>query len=122
MTPELEQQLQLALEVEAESLKKSLTTLKSSLMIESGGDEVDRMQGAQVRGRAAEEISAKTRQLGEVHAALRKFQVPMDMGDLDLPYGLCEACESPINPKRLIAIPWSRFCLICQNNEEKKRV
>ena len=29
-------------------------------------------------------------------------------------YGLCQNCENEINPKRLAAIPWARYCLDCQ--------
>jgi DnaK suppressor protein len=29
-------------------------------------------------------------------------------------YGQCQNCEKPINPKRLAAIPWARYCLDCQ--------
>src|SRR3954454_9428112 len=29
-------------------------------------------------------------------------------------YGECLNCENQINPKRLAAIPWARYCLDCQ--------
>src|SRR5215210_9455506 len=29
-------------------------------------------------------------------------------------YGICQNCEKEINPKRLDAIPWARYCLDCQ--------
>ena len=29
-------------------------------------------------------------------------------------YGICEGCGEPIPPKRLLAIPWARFCIACQ--------
>jgi DnaK suppressor protein len=32
----------------------------------------------------------------------------------DKEYGPCLNCEKDINPKRLAAIPWARFCLECQ--------
>jgi DnaK suppressor protein len=32
----------------------------------------------------------------------------------DNEYGLCQNCENEINPKRLAAIPWARYCLDCQ--------
>ncbi len=34
-------------------------------------------------------------------------------------YGLCQNCEKEINPKRLAAIPWARYCLDCQELLEK---
>ena len=35
-------------------------------------------------------------------------------------YGNCEVCEKPIPQKRLVAVPWARFCIKCQSEEEKK--
>jgi len=32
----------------------------------------------------------------------------------DEEYGACQNCETQINPKRLAAIPWARYCLNCQ--------
>ena len=32
----------------------------------------------------------------------------------DEEYGPCQNCENDINPKRLAAIPWARYCLNCQ--------
>jgi DnaK suppressor protein len=34
-------------------------------------------------------------------------------------YGLCQNCEKEVNPKRLAALPWARFCLDCQELQEK---
>jgi DnaK suppressor protein len=34
-------------------------------------------------------------------------------------YGLCQNCDKEINPKRLAAIPWARYCLECQEMVEK---
>ena len=34
-------------------------------------------------------------------------------------YGTCQNCEKEINPKRLAAIPWARYCLDCQELMEK---
>ena len=37
----------------------------------------------------------------------------------DEEYGPCLNCHNDINPKRLAAIPWARFCLNCQELLEK---
>src|SRR5689334_18818117 len=29
-------------------------------------------------------------------------------------YGICFACDEPIPPKRLNALPWARYCVSCQ--------
>ena len=34
-------------------------------------------------------------------------------------YGVCQNCEKDINPKRLNAVPWARYCLECQELVEQ---
>ena len=34
-------------------------------------------------------------------------------------YGNCQNCQTEIQPKRLAAIPWARYCLECQELLEK---
>ena len=34
-------------------------------------------------------------------------------------YGNCLNCEKPINPKRLAAVSWARYCLNCQELVEQ---
>ena len=34
-------------------------------------------------------------------------------------YGICQNCEKEVNPKRLAALPSVRFCLDCQELQEK---
>jgi DnaK suppressor protein len=41
----------------------------------------------------------------------------MRIGDDE--YGTCQNCEKDINPKRLEAIPWARYCIECQELLEK---
>lgn len=37
----------------------------------------------------------------------------------DEEYGICQNCQKEVNPKRLAAIPWARYCLDCQELQEK---
>src|SRR5688572_5535217 len=53
----------------------------------------------------------ESRQLTEIDEALLRID--------DEEYGNCLNCENPINPKRLQAIPWARFCLDCQELQEQ---
>jgi len=32
-------------------------------------------------------------------------------------YGICLACEEPVAPKRLLAVPWARYCIKCQDTD-----
>lgn len=53
----------------------------------------------------------ESRQLAEIDQALLRLD--------DDEYGNCQNCEKPINPKRLAAIPWAKFCLDCQELVEQ---
>ncbi|MFV0388520.1 MAG: TraR/DksA family transcriptional regulator [Pyrinomonadaceae bacterium] len=53
----------------------------------------------------------ESRQLLMIDEALER----LDDGE----YGLCQNCEKEINPKRLAAVPWARYCLSCQELLEK---
>ena len=33
-------------------------------------------------------------------------------------FGVCASCSDEMNPKRLEAVPWARFCLSCQEKQE----
>jgi DnaK suppressor protein len=35
-------------------------------------------------------------------------------------FGQCVLCEKEINPKRLEAVPWTRYCLDCQQTVERR--
>ncbi len=37
----------------------------------------------------------------------------------DEEYGACQNCEQEINAKRINAVPWARYCLSCQELQEK---
>ena len=47
-------------------------------------------------------------QLRLVEEALER----LDSGD----YGVCLACEEPVASKRLLAVPWARYCIKCQDS------
>jgi DnaK suppressor protein len=53
----------------------------------------------------------ESRQLLLINEALERIE--------DEEYGLCQNCEKEINPKRLDAIPWARYCLNCQELVEQ---
>src|SRR6266542_3405553 len=37
-------------------------------------------------------------------------------------YGVCLACDQPIPAKRLHAVPWTRYCVTCQEREVENEV
>jgi DnaK suppressor protein len=60
---------------------------------------------------AEQDVNARTanlrnQMLREIDHALERVA----KGD----YGVCESCGGEISPARLKAIPWARYCLVCQ--------
>jgi DnaK suppressor protein len=52
--------------------------------------------------------------LGRIDRALRKIDVEPDE------YGVCEACEEPIAPRRLDLMPYALRCAGCQARDEPR--
>ena len=57
-------------------------------------------------------VSTEQQLLNQIDDAIRR----VDEGA----YGVCETCEKPISQKRLLAVPYARFCIKCQAEQEKK--
>ena len=75
------------------------------------GDEADQA-GQSIEKELQFELSDNERtQLDQIEGALRK----MDKGT----YGLCEQCLKPIQKLRIKALPFARYCIICQNTAER---
>jgi DnaK suppressor protein len=55
---------------------------------------------------AAATANLRSRMLKEIDWALRRVAGGT--------YGVCEGCGEEIAPARLKAIPWARYCLVCQ--------
>jgi DnaK suppressor protein len=51
--------------------------------------------------------------LGSIDAALARIN--------DGTFGQCMVCEEEIGARRLEALPWTRYCISCQESAEKKR-
>lgn len=57
--------------------------------------------------------SSEQQILNKIDEALRKIE--------EGKFGVCEVCSKPISQKRLLAVPYAKFCIKCQSEEEKKR-
>jgi DnaK suppressor protein len=36
-------------------------------------------------------------------------------------FGICAGCEESIHPKRLAAVPWAPYCIVCQNGADREQ-
>jgi DnaK suppressor protein len=79
---------------------------REGLAIEASSDELDRVQHASARDDAMNSLERTSDRLREVGSALRRI----DVGT----FGICAGCEQIINPRRLAAVPWALFCVVCQ--------
>ncbi len=57
----------------------------------------------------------RSERLARIQAALRRLEADPD------DFGLCEACEEEIAPRRLEVMPWARFCVACQAKQDPER-
>jgi DnaK suppressor protein len=79
---------------------------REALAIETSPDDLDRIQHASERDYAMGNLERNSSRLREVQGALGR----MDAGT----FGICVSCEENINLKRLAAVPWTSFCIACQ--------
>src|ERR1017187_6295048 len=86
---------------------------REALAIETSPDELDRIQHASDRDMAIDNLERDSSQLAEVRSALRRVNAGA--------FGFCVGCEEKINPKRLAAVPWASFCIVCQEALEREK-
>jgi DnaK suppressor protein len=83
---------------------------REALVVDTSPDELERVQHAAVRELAISNLERESGRLRDVQAALRRIDAGM--------FGICLDCEEDINLKRLAAVPWTRFCIACQDAAE----
>ena len=76
------------------------------IAIESAPDELDNVQMAGDREMAITTLDRITLLLTDIRRALGRLG--------NGTYGVCQNCDQEINPKRLKAVPWTQYCLHCQ--------
>ena len=75
-------------------------------------DAMDDVISSEGRAAAFQESTIEMKTLSEVRDALRRI----DAGT----YGVCEDCGRPIEPARLEAVPWARYCRADQEKHDKQ--
>ena len=76
------------------------------LRIENNSDELDQVQSAMNREMAVFRLERNFDRLRAVKAALVRIEEGV--------YGACVRCDAEISTKRLLAVPWTPYCLACQ--------
>ena len=87
---------------------------RADIVIQQCPDALDQTQFAAERDLTVSLLNRQSQMLRRVLAALQR----MEGGS----YGVCLACEETISVKRLQAVPWAEFCLVCQERADWKAV
>jgi DnaK suppressor protein len=83
-----------------------LTHIRNDVAVERSPDALDGIQFTNDRQVAQLTSNWDSHLLNMVQSALSRF----DTGK----YGICVSCEQPIPMKRLAAVPWTPYCIACQ--------
>jgi len=110
--------------MELEQFKRILETMLADLQrplrrrdeiaIETTPDALDEVQNAAERELAIRQLEHDSSRFRTVKAALRRIE--------EGTYGQCVNCESGISIKRLKAVPWTPYCLDCQDIADHSKV
>lgn len=84
---------------------------REDIAIEKTPDALDEVQLAGERELAIRNLDRESNLLRNVKSALARVA--------DGSYGVCMHCEEDISPKRLNAVPWTAFCIRCQEAADR---
>jgi DnaK suppressor protein len=101
-----------ALEAKQAELEQ-LVRNRDGIAIEKSPDALDEVQYATERELAIRNLDRESNLLRNVRGALRRIEE----GD----FGVCLHCEEDISPKRLVAVPWTPFCIQCQELADRSQ-
>jgi len=84
---------------------------RDDIAIEKTPDALDEVQLAGERELAIRNLDRESSLLRHVMGALGRIA--------DRSYGICMRCEEEIKPKRLEAVPWTKYCIHCQEAADR---
>ena len=84
---------------------------REGIAIEKTADALDEVQLAGERELAIRNLDRESNLLRSVRLALARMA--------DGSYGVCLHCEEDISAKRLAAVPWTSYCLKCQEAADR---
>ena len=98
------------LEAKKAEITASLSN-RDQIAIEKAADAIDEVQLAGERELAIRNLDRESILFRQVRGALARIA--------DGTYGTCLHCDEEINPKRLHAVPWTAFCIRCQEAADR---
>jgi DnaK suppressor protein len=85
---------------------------REGIAIEKSPDALDEVQHAAERELAIRNLDRESHLLRNVRSALRRIE--------EGTFGVCVHCEEEISPKRLAAVPWTAYCIQCQELADRR--
>ena len=104
------QKFKTILEAKQAELTGSLRN-RDEIVIEKAPDALDEVQLAGERELAIRNLDRDSNMLRQIRRALARIA--------DESYGVCLHCEEDIKPKRLEAVPWTKYCIRCQEASDR---
>ena len=101
------------LEVKMAELSGSLRN-RDEIVIEKAPDALDEVQLAGERELAIRNLDRDSNMLRQIRRALNRIA--------DGSYGICLHCEDEISPKRVVAVPWTAYCIKCQEQLDRHEI
>ena len=89
-----------------------LKHIRNDVAVERSPDALEGMQFTKDRQLARLTLSWDSHLLKMVRSALNRLEAGT--------YGTCVACEQRIPKKRLAAVPWTPFCIACQEAADER--
>jgi DnaK suppressor protein len=86
---------------------------RDGIAIEKSPDAFDEVQRATERELAIRNLDRESNLLRNVRGSLRRIE--------DGSFGVCLHCEEDISAKRLAAVPWTAFCIQCQEIADRSQ-
>jgi DnaK suppressor protein len=86
---------------------------REAITIEKSADALDEVQHASERELAIRNLDRESNLLRQVRQALRRID--------DGSFGICLHCEEEISPKRIAAVPWTPYCIQCQEQADRNQ-
>ena len=111
MTRTQRQKFRRMLEAQRAELYRGLLRMRPDLAADLRGDTLESARAVGERDFAVRAVSAETARLRQVEAALQELKAGT--------FGHCASCDREIPLKRLEAVPWSPYCVSCQEHAEQ---
>ncbi len=87
---------------------------REAIAVDRSPDVIDEIQAAVERERAVLELDRTSKVLRDVNMALSRIR--------EGTYGVCQRCDQLIGSARLNAVPWTSFCIRCQEELDEQGV